>query len=68
MADDDVKDALETNAQGPAEAEVDGVRARQHSLRDQIAADRYLRSQRSTANADSIGIRLARFQPPGATG
>lgn len=42
---DDVKDAIEENAQGPKSAKSDVGEVRQHSLKDQIQADRYLASR-----------------------
>ena len=36
----------------------------QHSLKDQIAADRYLSSKRA-AQKKGFGLRFARFIPPG---
>ena len=48
-ADDDVKDAIERNAQGPRGAKGDVGKVRQHSLRDQMEADRYLASREARA-------------------
>ena len=39
---EDLKDAIKSNAEGPKQAGADGVSAQQHSLADQIAADKYL--------------------------
>ena len=65
MAGDDLKDTIKDNAQGPAEARGDSGSMRQHSLADQIAADRYLASKAAIANK-GLGIRLVRIVPPGA--
>lgn len=65
MADEDLTEAIRDNAQGPAEARGDSGSMRQHSLRDQIAADRYLASKRAQAG-NLLGIRLMRIVPPGA--
>ncbi len=56
------------NAQGPAEARGDGVQVRQHSLPDQIAADRYLAGKGALADSTkkTFGIRFGRLVPPGA--
>ena len=37
---DDLKDAIKQNAEGPKQASADGVSTQQHSLADQIAADK----------------------------
>ena len=44
---DEVKDAIEKNARGPRSAKGDVGEVRQHSLKDQIEADRYLASRRA---------------------
>lgn len=61
----EVADALRDNAQGPAEAAGDGQSMRQHNLRDQVAADRYLSSRDATRRRNR-GLNLAKFSPPGA--
>jgi hypothetical protein len=48
MADDTITDALKSNATGPAEASGDQGSMKQHNLRDQIEADRYLASKAAT--------------------
>ena len=48
---DDLKDVIKENAEGPESAEVDGVRTKQHSLKDQIEADKYLCGGRSKSAA-----------------
>jgi len=40
----DLKDNIEQNAQGPKQAAADGVSTSQHSLKDQIEADKYLKA------------------------
>ncbi len=42
---DDVKDTIEKNAQGPRQAKGDVGEVQQHSLKDQVDADRYLASR-----------------------
>ena len=39
---DDLKDAIKQNAEGPKQASADGVSTQQHSMSDQIEADKYL--------------------------
>lgn len=57
--------AINTNAQGPAEAEQDGTRVRQYSIRDQVEADRYAASRAAHARG-STGLRFLKVKPPGA--
>ena len=62
---DGVKDAIEKNAQGPQSARGDVGEVRQHSLKDQIEADRYLASRDARGNAHKA-LRFAKLSPPGA--
>ncbi|MFW6106901.1 MAG: hypothetical protein ACOC8H_01945 [bacterium] len=62
---DDLGDAIKQNADGPARAEVDGQSVSQHRLRDQIEADRYLKSKQAMKGGK--GLRIAKLVPPGAT-
>ena len=64
MADDDIENAIRQNALGPESAEVDGVKVTQHSLPDQIAADRYLESKKA-AKKKGLGVKLKKLVPPG---
>lgn len=57
--------AIEQNAQSPKKAQGDAGSVEQHSLPDQIAADRYLASKQAVASK-SKGIRLTKLVPPGA--
>ena len=68
MAATDLKTDIATNAQGPAEARGDSGSMRQHSLRDQIAADRYLASKDALADSakKTFGVRMGQLVPPGA--
>ena len=61
---DDVKDAIEKNAQGPQSARGDVGEVRQHSLKDQIEADRYLAS-REVRSKPHKSLRFAKLSPPG---
>jgi len=47
---EDIENAIRQNAQGPESAEVDGVEVKQHSLPDQIAADKYLAGKDARRN------------------
>ena len=72
MSSEQVKTALDTASQRPLEMEQDGRRARQHSLRDIIAAHRYLQSLETevpTTSADgymNMGVRTCRIEPGGS--
>ena len=61
---DTLENSIQTNAQGPAKASADGVSAEQHSLPDQIAADKYLES-RKASRAKDLGIKLVKVSPGG---
>ena len=56
--------AIHDNAEGPAEASVDGQSVKQHRLRDQIEADRHLASKKAARKG--LGVRRTRVEPPGA--
>jgi len=58
-------DAIRDNAAAPAKASVDGQSVEQHSLADQIAADRYLASKQATRKA-GLGLKTSKLVPPGA--
>ena len=67
MADNDIKTALENNAEGPKKATGDQGSVEQHSLKDMIEADRYLKSTSAVTNkAKGFGISIARIKAPGA--
>jgi len=65
MPDEELKDVIKSNAEGPASAEVDGQKVTQHSLKDQIEADKYL-AAKEAAKSKKLGIRLVKIIPPGA--
>ena len=62
---DDLAETIRTNADGPKRARGDSGEMEQHSLTDQIAADRYLNSKQ--AMKSSLGIRKSKLVPPGAS-
>lgn len=57
--------AIEQNAQGPKKAQGDAGSVEQHSLPDQIAADRYLASKQAVQSKGK-GIVITKLIPPGA--
>jgi hypothetical protein len=62
---DEIKNAIEENARGPQSARGDLGEVRQHSLKDQIEADRYLAS-REAGDKPTKSLRLTKLVPPGA--
>ena len=62
---DDLTDAIKTNAAGPKQATVDGVSGQQHSLPDQIAADKYLAGKEAGKNPAKAFTRV-KIVSPGA--
>lgn len=60
----DLNKAIKDNAKGPKRAKGDSAEVEQHSLPDQIAADRYLNSKEA-ARAKGLGIRKSKMIPPG---
>ena len=62
---DDVRDAIEKNAKGPRRAKGDVGEVQQHSLKDQVEADRYLASREARAKPHKA-LRFAKLSPPGA--
>lgn len=62
---EDLEQTIAENAGGPKKARGDAGEVEQHSLTDQIAADRYLASKRA-ARGNGLGIALRKLVPPGA--
>ena len=60
---DGLADDIQENATGPKRAKGDSVEMEQHSLTDQIAADRYLASKKA-ARTKSFGIPTFKIIPP----
>jgi hypothetical protein len=61
----DLSETIAENAVGPKRAKGDQGEMEQHSLKDQVEADRYLRN-REAAKAGPRALRLARIVPPGS--
>lgn len=64
---DDLANRIATAAAEPAEAEVDGQRAKNRSVRELIEADRHLANRRA-GRAPRFGIGLGRINPGSALG
>ncbi len=62
---DDLSEAIEENAKSPKKATGDSGSFEQHSLPDQIAADKHLASKAATKKK-TRGVRFSKFTPPGA--
>lgn len=65
MPEQPLDEIIRENAQGPAEAHGDSGGVKQHSLKDQIEADRYLASKQA-AKMKSRGLRFSKLSPPGS--
>ena len=62
MSDETIKNNIEENATAPAEVSVDGQHVKQHSLKDQIAVDRYLASKKA-AQSKGLSIKVFKINP-----
>ncbi len=62
---DDLQDNIRENAAGPKRAKGDSAEVEQHSLPDQIAADRYL-SSKQASKKKGLGIPLKKLSPSGS--
>ncbi len=61
---EDLDQTIRQSAVGPKRAKADAVEVEQHSLPDQIAADRYLQSKQA-ARGKGLGIATKKLVPPG---
>ena len=62
---EDLSNQIRENASGPKAARGDAASMEQHSLRDQIEADRYLASK-DASKAKGLGIRITKMVPSGS--
>lgn len=62
---ENLDETIRQNAEGPSKASGDAGSVEQHSLRDQIEADRYLESKKA-AGKKNRGLRFSKLVPPGA--
>ena len=62
--DTTLEDAIRENAAGPKRAQGDSGSVEQHSLKDQIEADKYLASKEAVRRG--IGIKNVKISPDGA--
>lgn len=61
---DEIKDTIEQNAAGPRRVKGDSGEVEQHSLSEQIEADRYLCSKE--AMSKGLGLKITKMKPSGA--
>ena len=59
-----LEDAIEQNASGPKRASGDAGSVEQHSIPDQIAADKHLASKKAV-KSKGLGIKLTKLSPGG---
>ena len=61
---EELDNSIRENAAGPKRARGDAGEMEQHSLKDQVAADKYLASKKATAG-EGLGIQVAKISPGG---
>jgi hypothetical protein len=61
---EDLENTIRENASGPKRARGDQGEMEQHSLAEQVEADRYLNSKQ--AMKKGRGFRMTKLSPPGA--
>jgi hypothetical protein len=64
MAENTIENSIQENAAGPKSASGDAGSVEQHSLTDQIAADKYLQSKQAMGSK-GLGIKLLKISPGG---
>ena len=63
---DDLKDTIKDNAAGPKRASGDSGSVDQHSLADQIAADKYLAGKEAASKNPAKAFTRIKIVPPGS--
>lgn len=61
---ENTEDQILKNANSPKSAEVDGQKVEQHSLKDQIEADRYVAGKKALRKG--LGIKITKMNSGGA--
>ena len=64
MSDSTIQNAITENAQGPKKVTGDAGSVEQHSLKDQIEAEKFTQAQKAAAQP-GLGIKLLKIQPGG---
>ena len=62
---DDLDNTIRENASGPKRASADGVSAEQHSVADQIEADKYLAGKTAVTGNPAKAFVRVKIVPPG---
>lgn len=62
---DDLSQSIADAAKSPKRVQGDAGSMEQHSLSEQIEADRYLASKKA-AKAKNSGLRISKLHPPGS--
>jgi len=62
---EDLDSAIEQNAAGPKQVTADGVSVQQHSLTEQIAADKYLAGKRAASKNPAKAFTRVKIVHPG---
>ena len=62
---ENLEESIRQNAAGPKSAEVDGQKVEQHSLPDQIEADKYVASKKAMKSRNS-GLKFSKMSHSGA--
>ena len=60
----ELEQTIKDNTAGPKRAKGDSGEVEQHSLKDQIEADRYLNAKAATKKK-GLGIKMTKAVPPG---
>jgi len=63
--DGDLSDVIQENATGPKKVTGDAGSVEQHSIDEQIKADKHLAAKRA-AQSRGLGIKLTKISPDGA--
>ena len=64
MTETSIQQSIEDNANGPRKASGDSGSVEQHSLPDQIAADKFLESKKAVAK-QGLGLKFNKLSPGG---
>ena len=64
MSETGLENTITSNANGPKKAANETGSMEQHSITDQIAADRYIESKKA-ARQTGLGIKLTKLSPGG---
>jgi len=66
LSSKNLKDAIRENALGPKKVQSDAGSVEQHSLKDQIEAEKFLAAKEVTRKP-GLGIKLTKLSPDGTT-